>query len=399
MHEKRYDVCAAVVSDLTFDARVWREVRSLAAAGYRVRLLGCYYDETRRTLARENGVDVFRVALGSRSGDVSVLRRARTLLRLWLEILKTRARVYHAHNIHVGPPLWLVARVRRAAVIYDAHELYGERDGDSPRHRVAAFVERRIERFLVRHSDRVITTNRSRAEVLKERHGRDEIEVLQNVPWAVNEVAPRDPGYPPDSTILLYQGGIYAEGRAFKQTIEALTTLDDIHLVVIGFGRQADLMRLHQWAAEAGVAHRVHVLPPRPFDELVQTAAAANIGLVPITPTSLNEYLGDTNKLFEYLMAGLPVVASDLPEIRRVVMSGQPPPGELFDPESSASIGDAVRRMLSDRTLYEQRRSEARRLALSAFNWDIEQRRLLALYRTLSSSSSATAGADSQEIA
>jgi glycosyltransferase involved in cell wall biosynthesis len=397
MRSDEYDVCAAVVSDLTFDARVWREVRSLAAAGYRIRLLGCYYDDTRRSVPREDGVEVFQVALGSRSGNVSLLARSRTLLRLWLEIFKTRARVYHAHNIHVGPPLWLLARIRRAALVYDAHELYGERDGSSPR--LGTFVERRIERFLVRHSDRVITTNSSRAEVLKERHGRGEIEVLQNVPWTVSELTPRDPGFPPDATILLYQGGIYAEGRGFRQTIDALTTLDDVHLVIIGFGREADLVRLDEWAAEASVTDRVHVLPPRPFAELVQTAAAANIGLVPITPRTLNEYLGDTNKLFEYLMAGLPVVASDLPEIRRVVMSGQPPPGELFDPESSSSISDAVRRVLSDR--YEQRRSEARHLALSTFNWDIEQRRLLALYRTLSSSSSSSsiASADSQESA
>ena len=395
MRSGEYDVCAAVVSDLTFDARVWREVRSLAAAGYRIRLLGCCYDETRRNVPREDGVEVFQVALGSRSGNVSLLARAWTLLRLWLEIFKTPARVYHAHNIHVGPPLWLLARIRRAAVVYDAHELFGERDGLSPRHLLRAFVERRIERFLVRHSDRVITTNPSRAEVLRERHGREEIEVLQNVPWTVNELAPRDPGYPSGATILLYQGGIYAEGRGFRQTIEALTTLDDVHLVVIGFGREADLARLDQWAAEANVTHRVHVLPPRPFAELVQTAAAASIGLVPITPTGLNEYLGDTNKLFEYLMAGLPVVASDLPEIRRVVMSGQPPPGELFDPESSSSISDAVRRVLSDR--YEQRRREARRMALSNFNWEIEQRRLLALYRTLTPSSPSIASTESQE--
>jgi len=57
------------------------------------------------------------------------------------------------------------------------------------------------------------------------------------------------------------------------------------------------------------------LLPPRPFDELVRTAVAASARLVPIKPKSPGDSLGDTSKLFEYLMAGLPVVVGDLTEI------------------------------------------------------------------------------------
>lgn len=380
MRRDRYDVCAAVVGDLAFDARVWREVRSLAQVGYRIRLLGCDYDDTRHAVWDEKGIEVVQVSLGSRSGRVSRLERARTLLRLWVKILRTQAAIYHAHNVHVGPPAWLASRIRGSALVYDAHELYGEATGTSVVHHIAAFIERRVERFLVRRSDRVITTNVFRAKQLSERHGRQQVEVLQNVPWLISELSPFDPGYPRGSNILLYQGGIYAEGRAFKQTIQALPMLEDVDLVIIGFGREQDIDRVRKWAADTGVSSRVHVLPPRPFDQLVNTAAAAALGLIPITPRGLNEYLGDTNKLFEYLMAGLPVVASDLPEIRRVLTSGDPAVGEMFDPESPESIAHAVRGILEDRTLYERRRREARRLAVSTFNWDLEQRRLVDLY-------------------
>jgi glycosyltransferase involved in cell wall biosynthesis len=126
----------------------------------------------------------------------------------------------------------------------------------------------------------------------------------------------------------------------------------------------------------------VHLLPPRSFDELVRTAAGSSVGLVPIKSNKANHRLGDTNKLFEYLMAGLPVAASDLPEIRRVVTQGDPPVGELFNPDSPKSIADAIRRVLSD-PAYERRRLEARRLALEKFNWEIEERRLIGRYRVL----------------
>jgi glycosyltransferase involved in cell wall biosynthesis len=180
----------------------------------------------------------------------------------------------------------------------------------------------------------------------------------------------------------LYQGGIYARARAFRETLEALASLAEVHFVIIGFGREDDLQLVRQWSEECGVAARVHLLPPRSFDELVRTAAAASVGLVPIKANKTNHRLGDTNKLFEYLMAGLPVAASDLPEIRRVVTQGDPPVGELFDPDSPTSIADAIRRVLSDPE-YERRRTEARRLALKQFNWGIEERRLIGVYQTM----------------
>ena len=170
---------------------------------------------------------------------------------------------------------------------------------------------------MVRHADGVVTTNGSRARILTERYGRTGIDVLQNVPLPVEHVVPLDPGFPPGVPVLLYQGGIYARGRAFRQTIEALRLLDGVHFAILGFGRDADLALVREWSEEAGVADRVRLYPPRPFDELVRTAAAATVGIVPLLPLDINNVYGDTNKLYEYLMAGLPVVASDLPSCAR----------------------------------------------------------------------------------
>jgi len=379
---KRYDVCAAVVSDLAFDARVWKEARSLAGAGYRVALIGCRYDIDSPRRRTEDGIDVFEVSLGSRSAGVSVLARAGTLLRLSLQILRTRARVYHAHNIHVGPQSWLAAKLRGARLVYDAHELYGELHG-GPLTRLAVRAERPLERLMATSSDAVVTTNDSRAAALAERYNPRRLVTLANVPARRDEVVPLDPGYG-EGRILLYQGGIYGAGRSFEETIRALPLLpEDVVFAIVGFGRDGDIARLRTVAESLGVASRLRLLPPRPFDELVQTAAAATVGLVPIKATSLNNYLGDTNKLFEYLMAGIPVAASDLPEIRRVVEQGDPPVGEIFDPLDPASIAAAVARVLENDERYAARRVEARRLALAELNWEHEERKLRSLYRDL----------------
>jgi glycosyltransferase involved in cell wall biosynthesis len=381
MSRRRYDVCAAVVSDLAFDARVWKEVRSLGARGYSIALIGCAYEIQGTHRRRVDGTDVIEVPLGSRGGSISLMRRAITLARLWLIIMRTPARAYHAHNIHTGPPSWVASRLRRAALVYDAHELYGEMAGFGPLNRIFARLNMALERFMVRRSDAVITTNPSRAEILKERHGQRPIVVLENVPELREEIQPLDPGFPIGRPIVLYQGGIYAHNRAFRESIRALTFLDDVVLVILGFGRDDDLNLIRQWAHEEGVADRVHLLPPRPFDELVRTAAAATVGIVPIRAIDLGTYTGDTNKLFEYLMAGLPVAASNLPEIRRVLTAGDPPPGELFDAEDPESIALAIGRLLADKDLYAARRREARRLALEHYNWNVQEPRLLEIYR------------------
>jgi glycosyltransferase involved in cell wall biosynthesis len=379
MGDVEVDVCSVVVSDLRYDARVWKQARSLSGAGYRVALLGFTYDIEGRRDRDEGSIRVSELPLGSRT-RISRLGRARSMLALWVATVRTKARVYHCHNIHPVPAVWLASRIHGGKVVYDAHELYGDADDSSSvRKRLVAAVSFRVERFMIRRSAAVITTNEARAQVLRERHGRDAIVVLANMPPRIERIEPIDPGYPDGPRVLLYQGGIYPE-YGIAEAIEAITMLDDVDLVILGFGRDSELSRLRMLAAELGVSERVHFLGPRPFDELARTAAAAGVGLVPIKPLNINLRLGDTNKIHDYLMGGLPVVASDLPEIRRIAVRGDPPVGELFEPESPASLAAAVERIFADDEVYAARRREARRLALEELNWEAVAPRLTDLY-------------------
>ena len=381
----RHEICASVISDLPFDARVWKEARSLAAAGRTIELIGPAYDIDRAQRRRdESGVDVVELPFGWRDRPKSYPRRIWVLLQVCLEVLRTPARAYHSHDIHVGPVSWLASKVWRAKLVYDGHELWGEAYDPGWRSWLIAKIGGLIERLMVRSSDVVITTNPSRAEVLRQRYGREDIVVLGNVPPLQRDVVPLDPGYPPDKRVLLYQGWINPEARCFRETVQALTLVDDdVEFVILGFGWDAARDRIRGWAREAGVADRVHFLPPRPWDELVATAAKATVGLVPIRGGPLNHQLGDTNKLHEYLMGGLPVIASDLPEIRRIATMGEPHVGELFEPSSPESIAAALRRVLEDPERLAARRRQARQVAVEHLNWEIEERRLLAVYDQL----------------
>lgn len=370
-------ICSVVVSHLPHDARVWKQARSLAEAGNDVRLIGLRYGIPQARSRRDGDVAVLELPFGNRRG-ASVRRRALILLRLWAEILRAPADAYHCHNIHPAPAVLIAARLRGARIVYDAHELYGEvRPGARLGSRVSARLSRMVEGRIIRAADEVITTNPSRAGVLAERYGVAEPKVVANVPNAVVDFEPLDPGFPA-GPVLLYQGGIYAEARAFERTIQALRHLPEVTLAILGFGRERDQEQIRAWARDEGVSDRVVLFGAVPFDDLVRIAAAATVGIVPLRNISLNSWFGDTNKLFEYLMAGLPVVGSDFPEVRRVLEDGSPRGGEVFDPEDATSIAAAVQRVLSED--YEGRRAEARRLALERYCWHHEEPALLSCY-------------------
>lgn len=381
----RFDICAAVISDLPFDARVWKEARSLAAGGYSLLVIGTAFGLRRAQLVRDpSGAQALELPLGFRDQPKSYRRRMAALARLCLEVLRTPAQVYHCHDIHPAPVMLLAARLRRAKLVYDAHELWGHPEGGGVRELLRALTTGWINRLMVRSADLVITTNPSRAGVLSDRCGRADVAVLANVPPLARDVAPMDPGFPAGKRVLLYLGRITPEHRPFHETLQALAMVDqDIALVIVGYGWDSDRQRILDWAADAGVADRVHFLAPRPWRELPAISAAATAGLVPLRAGHINDELGDTNKLHEYLMGGLPVVASDLPEIRRIVTMTEPSIGELFDPADPASIAAALRRLLDDPELLRVRRRRARELAEQHLNWENEGRKLVAHYDEL----------------
>ena len=133
-----------------------------------------------------------------------------------------------------------------------------------------------------------------------------------------------------------------------------------------------------------GVADRVRFLPAVTPDRLVGAMGGYAIGIVPYLPTSLNNYLCTPNKLFEYLMGGLAVVASDLPELRRVV-AGEGL-GLLYAPGDPTDLARAIRTLLADPARLEVARVAARRAAEGRYNWAAQAVGLRQLYAGLSGS-------------
>jgi glycosyltransferase involved in cell wall biosynthesis len=174
--------------------------------------------------------------------------------------------------------------------------------------------------------------------------------------------------------IALYQG-LYAPQRGLENLVKAADyLLPDIRLVLRGYGVIEQELRSLSTGRK-----NVRFDTPVKMSELVSAASRADVGLIPYLPTNLCNYLASPNKLFEYIQAGLPVVASDIPFMRKLILENDI--GMLFDARDPRSMADAINRSTRSRVIRRQRANVAS--VATRYNWEIESEKLLKSYASL----------------
>src|SRR5581483_4103304 len=184
------------------------------------------------------------------------------------------------------------------------------------------------------------------ARVLAERYRIAEPLVLLNSPRL--ESAAREPlavlrtGLEPGAKVIGYVGGVWS-GRGLEQLIEAVRLLPDEYvLAVLGERRAPKDEKLRKRARSAGVADgRLRLHEPVPAHLVPAVLAGADVAALPIQNTHLSHYYAMPNKLFDAVMAGIPVAVADLPEMARFVTEREL--GGVFDQTDPASIAQVVR--------------------------------------------------------
>lgn len=297
-----------------------------------------------------------------------------------------RSDIYHAHDLNTLPVAWWYARRHRARLVYDSHELYTERNSKVPLTPVAKFSWRTMERTLIRKSHGVITVNSSIARVLAERYRVGLPTVVMNTPPRTVQPSPNGHNLlrsalpvKPDQKLLIYSGAI-TFNRGLEKVIESLIYLPDCFLVMMGYGVEKYKDELRKVVERHQLQDRFCFYGPVAPDLVTMYAAGADLGVAPIQNVCLSYYLCSPNKLFEYVIAGIPVIASDFPELKDVVDRFKI--GVTFDPEDPKDIARAADEILRN----PQRAADMRRntaAAADAFNWENESAKLLELYRTL----------------
>jgi glycosyltransferase involved in cell wall biosynthesis len=289
-----------------------------------------------------------------------------------------RPDVVHANDIATLIPGWVAARLTGARLVYDTHE-YAV--GVPYRKAFWAWLAATLERLLIRRCDAVITVSDGISERLQARYGlKERPTVVRNVP----DLPP--PGEAPDlreemgigeAPLVLHQGAV-ADGRGGENLIRAVSFTESAHLLFLGAdGSYTE--RLRRLAVELDVEARTHFHPPVALTSLLSYTTQADVGVSLLQDSCENHRLALPNKLFEYLAAGLPVVVSDLPEMRRLVDERQV--GWVTDPGDPAEIARALSEATGARD--DESLENRVRVAASELNWQREHVRLTDLYAKL----------------
>jgi glycosyltransferase involved in cell wall biosynthesis len=305
-------------------------------------------------------------------------------IQAYILVSQSPADAYHAHDLNTLPVAWYAARKHKARLVYDSHELYVERNRKNPHGHVGKFFLKCIERFLIRRCDAVITVNESIAQELARRYKIPVPTVLMNTPAksAIRQDSSPDRlrsavGIDAQHKILLYCGS-FTFNRGLEKLIQSLVHLTDCHLVMMGYGAADYKAELACVAQACGVAGRLSFFGPVPSDEVPQYAAGADLGVAPIENVCLSYYFCSPNKVFEYIAAGIPVIASDFPELRKVIDTFGI--GATFNPDDPRDIARSARDILDNPSLRQEMKPKAA-AAAEAFNWENESVKLRTLYQ------------------
>lgn len=306
------------------------------------------------------------------------------------------ADVYHGHDL-TGLPAAIYAQARNGGkVVYDSHEIFLEAGSNATRPRWVKARFGRLERRWAARASGIVTVNEALAGELRTRLGVNDVTVVHNCPATPT---PSDDsvdhlraaaGIPAGAPLALYHGGFSAH-RGLEELAAAIMEpgMADVHAAYLGYG--AMRAQLDRMAADPRYGGRLHVIDAVPPDELVDWVAGADVDVMALQRSTLNHYLSTPNKLFESLAAGVPVVASDFPELHRIVADNPDGPlGRLCDPTSPASIAAAIRAIV-DAPEAERRALRDRCLAAARdrWNWEHESAALVALYARLTGAGAA----------
>lgn len=366
-------ICISVSNDLASDQRVRKISQVLHEMGFKVTLLGrC------RQSSPDMGHRPYRVRRFRLLFNKGPLFYACLNMRLFFFLLFHRTDALLANDLDTLLPNFMVSRLKGKPLVYDSHELFPE-SAELRNRRLVKSIWKFIEKTIMPRLKYVMTVNDSIARIYSLQY-KIKVKAVRNISEKQKNILPlerKELGM--DNThIIVLQGSGINFNRGAEEALQAMFYMNNAMLFIIGDGLAVPTLK--QLAKKKGIVNKVAFFNRMPYEEMMQYTAMADLGLCLDKDVSLNHRYSLPNKLFDYIQAGVPILASDLPETGRIVRNYGI--GELIKSHNPGHIAGMMKMMLGDKDKQIRWKSNLQKAA-DELNWDNEKKKIISFYQNM----------------
>lgn len=361
----------SVINDLVTDQRVHKSCLTLQKAGFEVILLGRIMRSSLPVKGRP--YKTYRMRLPFEKGPLFYIFFN---IRLFFLLLNSKQNLLVANDLDTLLPNFLISKLRNIPLVYDSHEYFTETPELTSRPHIQR-IWKTLESHLVSRLPEMITVNESIANLFRQQY-KIKVHVVRNVPMKLSKNASlsrESLGIPNDKTILLMQGSGINIQRGAEELLESMQYLENCLLLIIGSGDVLPFLKTK--SHKLNLNEKVWFLGKMPYQEMMQYTQIADFGFTLDKDTNLNYRFSLPNKLFDYIQANIPVIASDLPEVKHIVQTYNI--GRIITDHTPENIAKIIGECIEDKDLRNEWKNNLT-FAAQTLCWENEEQVLLSVY-------------------
>lgn len=335
-------ITVSVISDLTTDQRVIRICTTLQKMGFNVFVIARAFNDS--LPLDEYPFTATRIKCHFRKG---ILQYAEFNFKLFIKLVFCKTDYFLANDLDTLIPNYIISKLRGKKLIYDTHEYFTgvpELKHSHLKRKTWKF----FENWIFPKLKTVYTVNNSVRDKYFEEYG-NEISVVRNVPITENVIPFETPENWKEKIILMLQGAGINEGRGGIELLEAMKYLPENYLLVfIGGGNQWELIKKKR--SEWELVGKVDMIDKLPPSKLKKYTSLATIAFSLDSFDDLNCRYNLPNKIFDYIHASVPVIATAIPEVKYIVEKYNC--GICIDSNAPQTLAGAVLKLRADKETY-----------------------------------------------
>jgi glycosyltransferase involved in cell wall biosynthesis len=362
-------VLITFLGNINYDTRSKNLYDTLTANNFDVEFIGFDW-MTNGFVETQGKISIFKLKKGFQSLSFYL----KFIWHIKLKLLNTKASIIFAEDIYTLPFAVIFGKLKRAKIYYDSRELFGYLAGLKDK-KLKQLFWKWTEKYFIKKADYVMVTGPMDGEFLKKEYGLTNLILLRNLPRYYKPEFKFDLHshlqIDKPKKIILYQG-VLLKGRGIEKVFSILDEIPIHVFVIAGGGEYED--HYQKLAVQMNIDHQVFFLGKLTQDDLPKITASADVGISLIENLSISYYHALPNKLFEYIMAEVPVIVSNLPQMKEIVDKYDV--GFAVNIDNKDELISTIKKLSEDTDLYESKKQNCH-IASQVLNWEKEVTNLL----------------------